>query len=107
MEQIRRHYAKLAPEASQFFTGPATNDSPLATLAVRRGRRSGLFTIASMIAVVNSVVGGTMITLLVAYLRGGFSQGFVLPITIGVLIGSALIAAFLMYQDIRYKALAP
>jgi hypothetical protein len=75
MEQIRCHYAKLAPEAPQFCGGPGANVPPLAALAVRRGKRVGLFSSATMIAVVTSVVGGTVMTLLVAYLRGGCSQG--------------------------------
>lgn len=101
MERIRRYYAGLAPEAPQFFS----SGLGLPSLAIRRGKRNGLFTIASMIAVVNSVVGSTGITLLVAHLRGGFSQGFVLPIAVGALVGLLLLATFLVYQDRRYRAL--
>jgi hypothetical protein len=104
MAQIRRYYAGLVPEAPQFF-GDHPGASVLSTTAIRRGKLVGLFTIASMIAVVNAVVGGTGIALLVARLRGGFSQGFILPIIVGVLVGLALVAAFLVYQDRRYAAL--
>ena len=107
MGRIRRYYAELAPEAPPFFGDqPDAGFSVLATTAIRRGKLVGLFTIASMIAVVNAVVGGTGITLLVAHLRGGFNQGFILPIAVGVLVGVALVAAFLLYQDRRYGALA-
>jgi hypothetical protein len=103
MARIRRHYAELAPEAPQFFgSGPDAGASPLAAVAAGRGKRAGLFTIASMIAVVNAVVGGAGITLLVAHLRGGFGQGLILPIAVGVLVGLSLMAAFLVYQDRRY-----
>jgi hypothetical protein len=108
MDRIRLHYAELGPEAPQFFgSGPDSAHAALASTAAHRGRRGGLFTIASMIAVVNSVVGGTGITLLVGHLRGGFGQGFFLPITAGAVVGLALIAAFLRYQDRRYRAVGP
>jgi hypothetical protein len=106
MGRIRRYYAGLVPEAPQFFGDhPNAGASVLATTAIRRGKFIGLFTIASMIAVVNAVVGGTGITLLVVHLRGGFSQGFIFPIATGILVGLALVAAFLVYQDRRYGAL--
>ena len=107
MGEIRRYYAGLAPEALQFFGDqPDAGSSVLASTAARRGRFIGLFTIASMIAVVNAVVGGTGITLLVAHLSGGGQQGFILPIAVGGVVGLAFVAIFLLYQDRRYKALA-
>jgi hypothetical protein len=102
MELIRRHYAELVPEGSAFFVGA----SVLESTAVRRGRRVGLFTIATMIAVLNTVVGSTGIALLIADLRGGFDQGYVGPIGVGLAVGIVLIAAFLFYQHRRYQALA-
>jgi hypothetical protein len=106
MGRIRRYYAGLVPEAALFFgEQPDTGFSLLSATALRRGKLVGLFTIASMIGVVNAVVGGTGITLLVAYLHGGFSQGFVLPIVVGVFVGLVLVAASLIYQDRRYGAL--
>ena len=108
MGRIRRYYAGLVPEAPQYFGDQlGAGASVLAATAASRGKLVGLFTIASMIAVVNAVVGATGTTLLVAYLRGGFSQGFMLPIAAGVLVGLALVAAFLVYQDRRYAALIP
>jgi hypothetical protein len=107
MGRIRRYYAGLVPEASPFFDDhPGAGGSVLATTAVRRGRFVGLFTIASMVAVVNAVVGGTGITLLVAQLSRGFDQGLILPIAVGVLVGLSLVAAFLLYQSRRYAAVA-
>ncbi|MGN6754938.1 MAG: hypothetical protein ACTHMJ_00970, partial [Thermomicrobiales bacterium] len=110
MTRIRHYYAELAREAPEFFgdrsEAGASALAPMAIVAVRRGKRVGLFTIASMIAVVNAVVGGTGITLLVSHLRGGFVQGYLLPIAAGLVAGLALVAAFLIYQDRRY-ALVP
>jgi hypothetical protein len=105
MERIRRYYAELVPEAPQFFGDhPSAGASALASTAIRRGRLVGLFTTASMIAVVNAVVGSTGIALFVAHLRGGFNQGYVLPVAVGVLLGLAFVAAFLVYQYRRYRA---
>lgn len=106
MARIRRHYAELVPAAAEYFAErPDADWLVSSTTAIRRGKFVGLFTTASMIAVVNAVVGSTGITLLVAHLRGGFGQGFLLPIGVGVLVGLALVAAFLLYQDRRYGAL--
>jgi hypothetical protein len=107
MGRIRRYYAELMPEAPHYFgDGPDGGSSALAAAAIRRGRFVGLFTIASMIAVVNAVVGGTGVTLLVAHLQGGFTQGFPLPIAVGVLVGLVLVVAVLIYQNLRYGVLA-
>jgi hypothetical protein len=107
MTRIRHHFAGLVPEGPQFFGDwPDSGTGALAATAARRGKRVGLFTIASMIAVVNSVVGGTGITLLVAHLQGGFGQGTLFPVTVGALVGLVLTAAFLVYQDRRYASLA-
>jgi hypothetical protein len=106
MGRIRRYYAELVPEAPQFFGDrPDAGASALAATAIRRGRLVGLFTTASMIAVVNAVVGSAGIAMLVAHLRGGFNQGYILPIALGVLVGLAFVAAFLVYQYRRYRAL--
>jgi hypothetical protein len=105
MERIRGHYAELTPEAPQFFGDrPDAGGRVLATTAMRRGKRVGLFTIASMIAVVNAVVGSTGVTLLVASLYGGFGVGFILPLAAGVVSGLFFVATFFIYQDRRYRA---
>jgi hypothetical protein len=106
MGRIRRYYAEIVPEAPGFFGDqPSAGASVLATTAIRRGKLIGLFTIASMIAVVNAVVVGAGTTLLVAHLRGGFNQGYIIPIAVGALSGLAFVAVFLLYQDRRYQEL--
>lgn len=57
IETIRRYYGGLSRAASQFF--PVDGDSA-GTLGVRYGARAFLFTTATMIAVVNSVLGGAV-----------------------------------------------
>jgi hypothetical protein len=61
MELIRRYYAALAPVAPPYF---ATDNAPTGDHGVRYGRWAFLFTMASMVIVVNCVVGGATIALL-------------------------------------------
>jgi hypothetical protein len=103
MARIRRYYADLAPEGSQLFSV----DKAVASTAVRRRRVAGASTIATMIAVVNAVVGSTAVALLVAHVRGGFDRGLGLPVGVGASVGVILVGAFLLYQDRRYNSLAP
>jgi hypothetical protein len=106
MAHIRRYYTGLTPEAVEFFGGDKDDiRTALSVLAVGRGSLPELFTSASMIAVVDSVVAGVGVTLLVAHLAGGAGYAAGLSITIGVLIGLALVALFLLYQHQRYQAL--
>jgi hypothetical protein len=61
MELIRRYYAALAPLAPPYFNA---DDAPTGDHGVRYGRWSFLFTMASMVIVVNCVVGGATVALL-------------------------------------------
>lgn len=108
MARIRRHYADLVPEAGHFF-GAQSDDlrAALATLAVGRGSLPELFTIASMVAVIDSVVGGAGVALLLSYLGGGVARAPGLWTILGALAGLALYVAFLLYQHRRYQVLAP
>lgn len=108
MAKIRRHYADLVPEAGDFF-GTDRDDlrTALATLAVGRGSRPELFTVASMIAVIDSVVGGAGVALLLGYLGSGMDRPPGLWVAFGVLAGVALYVAFLLYQHRRYQFLVP
>lgn len=122
MARIRRYYAGLSPEAPALFgAGHTSMHEALDTLTVgapgdaarfdawarRRGRLAGLSTIASMVAVVNSVVGASAVALLVARIAGGFEHAAGATIGIGVGAGLVLVAAFVVYQDRRYQALLP
>jgi hypothetical protein len=107
MARVRRYYAGLAPEAQAFF-GSEQNDvgEALTFLAVGTRRSAWLYTIATMIAVVNSTVAGAGATLLVAHLAGGPERALGLELGCGVAVGLLLVAAFLVYQDRRYRVLA-
>jgi hypothetical protein len=108
MARIRRYYADLAPEAGQFFgTGGDNPESVLSARAARRGRWNELFTIGSMVAVINSVVGSVGATLLAAYLLGGFDRSAAAALGVGLLAGLSLVTAFAVYQHRRYRAVAP
>jgi hypothetical protein len=105
MAQIRRYYADLVPDAAQFFgTGP---DNLLAQLAgpARRGQLEGLFTIGSMVALIDCVIGGAGAALLVAAFVGGFERAPALSVGAGLGTGAALFAIFLVYQRDRYRVL--
>jgi hypothetical protein len=108
MVRIRRYWADLAPDAQAFFGTSDADDvhAALASLAVSYGRTAELFTIASMIATVNSVVGGTGVTLFVVHLRGDADPGLALPVAAGILAGAAVLVGFLGYQHHRYQRMA-
>jgi hypothetical protein len=95
IELIRRYYASIVPSAATYFQ----SDDPLAgTHGVRYGRWSFLFTMASMVIVVNSVLGGATVAL-------AFALGVKLPVAIataiGVVAGLILLAAGLRYEHGR------
>jgi hypothetical protein len=108
MAQIRRYWAGLAPDASQFFGTAAQDDvhSALASMAVSYGPSAELFTIASMVATVNSVVAGTGIALLGNDLQSD-DAALVVPVVAGIAAGVVVLAAFLVYQHHRYQVLTP
>lgn len=58
-----------------------------------------------MIAVVNSVVGGTGVALFVDRILDS-SQGLAVPVSLRILVGLCLLVAFYVYQHIRYVRLA-
>jgi hypothetical protein len=95
MELIRAYYAALAPMAPPYFgvDGQVTGEH-----GVRYGRWSFLFTMASMVIMVNCVLGGATIALLC-------DLAFKVPLpgaaSIGVSAGLALLAAGLRYEHRR------
>jgi hypothetical protein len=105
MARIREYYADLSPDASQFFGGVRDSvHAPLSRMAGRRRLRE-LFTIATMIAVIDSVVGGTGAALITAHVQGGFGRAPLLSLGIGLLVGVLLLGAFLAYQHRRYQVM--
>ncbi|MBF6301277.1 hypothetical protein IU459_27595 [Nocardia amamiensis] len=103
--RIRARYRTLSPEAAQFFQswGDAEDETgqALASLAVTRSPLVGLFTTASTIASINSVVAGAGIVLPLVRL---FGIDLAVAVPVAVVLSTVLIAVFYRYQDRRYRA---
>jgi hypothetical protein len=95
MELIRRYYAALAPIAPPYF---GADDLPTAQHGVRYGRWSFLFTMASMVITVNSVLGGATIALVCDL---AFKAPLPAAAGIGVAAGIALLSLSLRYEHRR------
>ena len=69
MQRIRGYYATLVPQADQFF-GPAAEEerssAAMATVGLQARPAGMLFTGASVLAAINSMVGGVGLALLAA-----------------------------------------
>jgi hypothetical protein len=100
IERIRSHYATLGPTAAVVFAAedPRTNGK----FGVRYTRWSVLFTMASMIAVVNSVVAGSICALVLSLLLDATTP---VAVVSGVVFGGILLAATLVYQRLRIARL--
>lgn len=110
---IRSFYRTLSPNAPSFFPDSTMNEVDDAQASItpkqshstdRAGRAwmgtKGLFTLASMIAVPNSVVAGAGVTLLVTRLSSK-PVGFV----IGSIVVIIALGTFYWYQNLRYQAI--
>jgi len=95
MELIRQYYAALAPIAPPYF---GTDESVTAQHSVRYGRWSFLFTMASMVVMVNCVLGGATIALLCDL---AFKAPLPAAAGIGVATGLALLALSMRYEHRR------
>jgi MFS family permease len=101
MQRIRGYYRTLAPEAELFF-GPAAEDerysAAMATVGLRARRLGMLFTGASVVAAINSMVGGVGLALLAAKVAS-LATGAVLAV--GSTAAVALFGLHLLYQQQR------
>jgi hypothetical protein len=95
MELIRRCYASLMPGAGTYFEA---DDSVSGSHGVRYTRWSFLFTMASMVIVVNSVLGGASATL-VGTLAVKAPIGA--ATAVGMAVGLLLLIASLRYEHKR------
>jgi hypothetical protein len=101
--RIRRYYRTLSPEADLYFAArhgrwPEAHSDP----ALRLGRLMAfLSTSASMIAFINSVVGGVGIALFAGDRLGADETA--LAMWLGVALAGALIAAFIAYERWRFR----
>jgi hypothetical protein len=106
MQRIRGYYATLVPEAEQFF-GPAAEDERLAAAMATVGLRARpaglLFTGASVIAAINSIVGGVGVALGAARV-GHLATGAALAVGSGAAV--VLFGLHLLYQQQRAARIA-
>jgi hypothetical protein len=101
--RIRAYYRTLTPEAAEFFT-PETGRWPEAreTPSLRLGPvYNFMSTAASMLALINSLVGGAGITMLAGELLGRDRR--TLAILLGVAAVAVFMALFLVYERWRFQ----
>lgn len=99
--RIRGYYRTLTPEAAAYFGAEGGRWPEPTTLARRRGPLPLLFTSASMIAFVDSIVAGAGVALLTnELLHGGHTA---LAVLAGTPVALGLMAAFYGFQRWRYS----
>ncbi|HET6686955.1 MAG TPA: hypothetical protein VFH02_10570 [Jiangellaceae bacterium] len=103
--RIRGYYRRLTPDAAEFFAPEDGRWPEPTTLAQRRGPLPLLFTSASMIAFINSIVAGAGVALLANRLLAGDQTG--LAVLIGVAVALALMTGFFTFQRRRYRVFDP
>jgi hypothetical protein len=99
MQRIRGYYRGLVPEAGEFFDPPeadAQYQAAVATIGLRASPGQALFTGASMVAAINSILGGAGLALLVGRL-GHLGDGAAL--TVGGVAAVVLFGVHLGYQQ--------
>jgi hypothetical protein len=101
MQRIRGYYRTLVPEADQFF-GPTAEaerfSAAMATVGLRARPAGMLFTGASVVAAINSIVGGVGVALLAAKV-GHLAASAALPV--GIVVAVVLFGVHLLYQQQR------
>jgi hypothetical protein len=106
--RIRGYYRTLSPDAPRYFAAWDDSDDEaaeaLAMLGTRPSWTTVLFTTASMVATINSIVGGVGVALLVWKAVGSDSEP--LAITLGAVCAAALMVAAYVYQVRRYSRAA-
>ncbi|SEH02606.1 hypothetical protein SAMN05444920_12833 [Nonomuraea solani] len=104
ISRIRGYYRTLDPEAARYFArwgaGDGETDDALGSLAVRGGPMAGLFTAASMIAVINGVLAGVGLALLTYYVVT--DHHLPAALAVGLVAMTAGLAMFFRYQHRCY-----
>jgi hypothetical protein len=99
MQRIRGDYRSLVPEADQFL-GPVAEDerytAAMATVGLRGWPAGMLFTGASVVAAINSVVGGVGLALLAAKV---VSLATGAALAVGITAAVVLFGLHLLYQQ--------
>ncbi len=106
--RIRGYYRTLSSEAPRYFAAWDDSDDEaaeaLAMLGTRASWATVLFTTASMVATINSILGGVGVASLVWRAVGSDSQA--LAITVGAVCAAALMVVAYVYQVRRYSRAA-
>jgi hypothetical protein len=101
MQRIRGYYRTLVPEADQFF-GQAVEDArfsaAMATVGLRAWPAGMLFTGASVVAAINSMVGGVGLALLAAKVASLATDA---ALAVGSTAAVVLFGLHLLYQQQR------
>jgi hypothetical protein len=95
MDAITDYYASIHPPLATYFRAGGAGAR---RHGVQYGRWSFLFTMASMVIVVNSVVGGATVALICALAIKAASP---IPVLAGIIGGLVMLAAGLRYEDRR------
>jgi hypothetical protein len=105
MQRIRGYYATLVPEAEQFFGQAAEEErssAAMATVGLRARPARILFTGASVLAAINSMVGGIGLALLAAKVASLATAG---ALAVGIAAALVLFGLHLLYQQQRAASL--
>jgi hypothetical protein len=102
IEAIRQYYMHLTPESAAYF--PSVTARAVTTLGVRYGWASALFTTGSMVAVVNSVLGGVGTATLLSLGAGWDPRACAVA---GCAVGLGSFTWFMVYQARRLASIRP
>ena len=94
MARIRHYFLELSPQISPYLVMPSTDDprANLGAVGIRIAWWQGLLTAGAMIVALDSIVGGSLIGLLVSIV----TPGAAIPLVCGV-VGFA-VSLFLLYE---------
>jgi hypothetical protein len=101
LQRIRRYYRNLGPDAEVFFhPGEADRhfDAAMATFGLRRAPLQGLFTGASTIAAVNTILAGVGVALVCVELGAPVGVAVAVSLPVAIL----LFCAHVAYQQRRF-----
>jgi MFS family permease len=99
MQDIRGYYRGLVPEAGRFFDPPeadALYQAALGTVGLRVAPLQMLFTGASVVAAINSILGGAGVGLLAVRLG---RLGDTVAVAVGLVVALILFGLHLLYQQ--------
>jgi hypothetical protein len=101
MQRIRSYYRGLVPEASQFFDPPETDaqfQAAVGTMGLQSSPGQRLFTGASLVAAINSILGGAGLAVLAARVA---DLGDGAALAVGASVALVLFVWHLLYQQRR------